>query len=119
MKIILYGTILFTFSFYILIFQSLIGVLWISLVLLTIGEMLSFPFFNAVALSRAPKGQQGKYMGIFTMSFSVGHIFSSKLGMDIIDNYDYVTNWFIMGCIGTVSVLLLYIMNNQLSKNEG
>lgn len=117
-KIILYGTILFTLSFYILIFQSLIGVLWISLVLLTVGEMLSFPFFNAVALSRAPKGQQGKYMGIFTMSFSVGHIFSSKMGMEIIDNYNYVTNWFIMGCIGAISVWLLYIMNNQLQKNK-
>jgi predicted MFS family arabinose efflux permease len=117
-KIVLYGTILFSLSFFILMFQSLIGVLWISLILLTIGEMMSFPCSNSVALSRAPKGQHGKYMGIFSMSFSIGHIFSSKLGMEIVDQFGYVSNWLIMGCVGVLGVFLLYIMNNLLKKEN-
>lgn len=117
-QVILIGTFLFTLSFFILMYQTLLGVLWISLVLLTIGEMMSFPCFNSVALSRAPKGQHGKYMGIFTMSFSLGHIFSSKMGMEIIDNYGYVTNWLVMGCVGLLGVLLLYLMNNLLKKEK-
>lgn len=115
-QVILFGTFLFALSFFILMYQTLLGVLWISLVLLTIGEMMSFPCFNSVALSRAPKGQHGKYMGIFTMSFSIGHIFSSKIGMDIIENYGYVTNWFVMGCVGLLGVILLYIMDKMIQK---
>jgi predicted MFS family arabinose efflux permease len=117
-QVILFGTFLFALSFFILMYQSLLGVLWISLVLLTIGEMMSFPCFNSVALSRAPKGQHGKYMGIFTMSFSIGHIFSSKIGMDVIENYGYVTNWLVMGCVGLLGVILLYIMDKMIQKES-
>jgi predicted MFS family arabinose efflux permease len=116
-KVILLGTFLFSISFFILMYQTLCGVLWISLIILTIGEMMSFPFFNSVALSRAPKGQHGKYMGIFSMSFSFGHIFSSKMGMEIIDKYGYVTNWLVMGCVGLLGVLLLNLMNKMLLPN--
>ena len=117
-KVVLVGTILFAISFYILIFQNFIGILWISIVFLTFGQMLSFPFSNAIAVSISPINQQGKYMGIFTMSFSLGHIVSSKLGTFVIDNYGYVTNWLVMGSIAVIGILLFYSMNNIISKTE-
>jgi hypothetical protein len=62
-KIIMIGKLLFSISFFLLINNnSFEYVLWIALIILTIGEMLFFPFSNFVTFSRAPKGQHGKYM---------------------------------------------------------
>ena len=62
---------------------------------MTFAEMFNFPFSNAFAMSRAPKHQQGRYMAIFTMSYSLAHILSAKIGMVMIDKYGYQSNWFL------------------------
>lgn len=98
-----YGSLCIAAGYYILLFDSWVGILVISIILLTLGEIFSFPFANAVALNRAPKGQEGKYMGFYTMSFSLAHIASSKTGLEIIAHYNYLINWFIMGSLGMVA----------------
>ena len=67
--------------------------------------MFAFPFSNSFAIGRAPKGHEGRYMALYTMSFSLAHIVSSKTGMTIIDNYGYQTNWIFMGSCGIVAAL--------------
>ena len=74
---------------------------------MTIGEMFVFPFSNSFALSRAPKGHEGRYMAIFTMSFSCAHIMSSKAGMDVVSHFGYQANWIIMTILGFISVGLI------------
>jgi len=103
-KIILYGALCCSLGYFILLFDSWGFVLVISIVLLTFGEIFAFPFSNAVALDRAPKGQEGQYMGLFTMSFSLAHIACSKTGLDIIAHFGYKTNWIVMGSLGLVAV---------------
>ena len=66
--------------------------------------MFIFPFSNSFALSRAPKGHEGRYMALFTMSFSLAHIASSKTGLEIISTFGYQANWFVMGSLGILSV---------------
>ena len=104
LKIILWGSLLMALSFYVLLFNVWAGVLIISILFITFGEMFIFPFSNSFALSRAPKGHEGRYMALFTMSFSLAHIASSKTGLQIIASYGYQTNWFIMGTLGIFAV---------------
>ena len=68
-------------------------------------------------MSRAPKGHEGRYMAIFTMSYSLAHILSAKTGMEIIDRFSYQTNWFFMGTLGVIGVTL-FIWTMKLVKNE-
>ena len=105
LKIILWGSFLMAISFYVLLINIWAGVLVISIIFITIGEMFIFPFSNSFALSRAPKGHEGRYMALFTMSFSLAHIASSKTGLEIIDQYGYQSNWFVMGTLGILAVL--------------
>jgi predicted MFS family arabinose efflux permease len=105
MKIIFWGAFLITLSFYVLLMDAWVGILAISIVIITFGEILSFPFSNAFAMGRAPRGQEGRYMALYTMSFSLAHIVSSKVGLEIIGNFGYATNWFIMGSFGVVAML--------------
>ena len=102
-KIILWGTLIMGISFYGLIIKGWAGILVISMVLVSFGEMFSFPFSNSFALSRAQIGHEGRYMALYTMSFSLAHIVSSKMGMEIIANYGYQTDWFVMGSFGILA----------------
>jgi predicted MFS family arabinose efflux permease len=105
LKIILWGCVLMGISFYLLLLNAWAGILVFSIISITFGEMFIFPFSNSFALSRAPKGHEGRYMALFTMSFSLAHIVSSKTGMDIISHFGYQTNWFLMGTLGVIAVL--------------
>jgi predicted MFS family arabinose efflux permease len=102
-KIILWGSLLMGISFYVLLINFWAGILVVNMVLISIGEMLAFPFSNTFAIGRAPKGHEGRYMALYTMSFSTAHIISSKMGMEIIGNVGYQTNWFVMGSCGILA----------------
>jgi predicted MFS family arabinose efflux permease len=105
LSIVLWGSVLMAISFYVLLFNAWAGILIVSLLFITFGEMFIFPFSNSFALSRAPKGHEGRYMALFTMSFSLAHIASSKMGLEIISHFNYQANWFVMGTLGVLAVL--------------
>ena len=115
-KIIMYGALCVGLGYYVLLLDSWIFVLIASIIFLSIGEILAFPFTNAVALSRAPKGQEGQYMGLFTMSFSLAHIACSKTGLDIIARFGYQTNWMVMGSLGMLAVGCSIWLHRMLQK---
>jgi predicted MFS family arabinose efflux permease len=104
LQIILWGSVMMAVSFFVLLFNVWAGILIVSIIFITFGEMFIFPFSNSFALSRAPKGHEGRYMAFFTMSFSLAHIASSKTGMEVISHFGYQTNWFFMGMLGICAV---------------
>ena len=105
-KVINLGCLCMAISMFLLLANFWIGMLLVMMTFMTFGEMFAFPFSNSFAIGRAPKGHEGRYMAIFTMSFSMAHIVSAKLGMTIIDNFGYQANWIFMGCLGLVGVWL-------------
>ena len=104
-KVVALGCFFMAVSLFLMLINTWAGILIIMMMFMTFGEMFAFPFSNSVALSRAPKGHEGRYMAIYTMSFSLAHIFSSKIGMEIIDNFGYQMNWFVMGTLGLLATL--------------
>ena len=109
-KVVALGCFMMAISLFLMLINTWAGILIIMMMFMTFGEMFAFPFSNSVALSRAPKGHEGRYMAIYTMSFSLAHIFSSKIGMEIIDNFGYQMNWFVMGTLGLLGMLAgLYV----------
>ena len=121
-KIVSIGSLFMAISLFLMLVNTWAGILIIMMIFMTFAEMFAFPFSNSVALSRAPKGHEGRYMAIYTMSFSLAHIFSSKIGMEIIDNFGYQTNWFFMGMLGLLGTILGFwvfrlIENEKNDKN--
>lgn len=117
LKIILWGVLLMSFSFYLLLINTWAGILIISMIFISIGEIFAFPFSNTFALSRAPKGHEGRYMALYTMSFSLAHIISSKSGLEIIARSGYQTNWIVMGSFG-IAAAICCIWIQKLVKEE-
>ena len=122
-KIVSIGCFFMAISMFLLLVNFWAGILVIMMLFMTFAEMFAFPFSNSFAMSRAPKGHEGRYMAIFTMSFSLAHILSAKIGMGIIQNFGYQANWFFMGILGLVGVLLGYwviklVSNEKITVND-
>ena len=105
-KLILYGSILMALSFFVLLYDTWSGILVISMLLITVGEMIGFPYTNSFAMKRAKIGNEGRYMALYAMSFSLAHIVSPKLGLDIISKYGYNANFVVIGSFGVIAILL-------------
>lgn len=117
LKIILWGSVIMAASFYLLLINVWAGILIITMIMMSIGEIFAFPFSNTFAMSRAPKGHEGRYMALYTMSFSLAHIISSKVGLEIIAQFGYQVNWLVMGTFG-VSAAFCCIWIQKLLKLE-
>lgn len=118
MKIITWSLILMALSFFILNASDWFGVLIIGMLLITIGEMLAFPFTNNFAMNRAPKGKEGMYLAYYTMAFSWAHIFSAKTGMEVISRFGFAVNWILIGGLGVLAVVLMVILRKMLATEK-
>lgn len=112
------GNFLIALSFLVLNFSPWIGILLISTLFITFGEMLAFPFANSFTMDRAKGGKQGAYIALFPISFSVAHILAPNISMQVIDVFGYASTWYLMSIIGGVSVLLGYWLITVLKKES-
>ncbi len=118
-RILAVSALLMAFSFLILNLSHWVGVLTIGMLFVTVGEMLNFPFLNSFAMDRAEKyNNQGDYMALFTMGFSISHIFAHNSGMQLIDRFGYEVTWYIMGGFLLVSILFFIWLRNIIKKEK-
>lgn len=118
LKIVSWSLVLFALSFLILNITSWVGILVVSMLLITLGEMLAFPFTNNFAMTRAPLGKEGRYLALYSMAFSFSHIFSAKTGMEVIDRFGFEANWFLMGGLGLLAVFLMVWLRRILDMQK-
>jgi MFS family permease len=100
MKLVGIGAILFGVAF--LPFQAtglLLFAPWAFVFFLTIGEVLNMPFSSAWVSERASANTQGRYMGIYSMSWAAALIVGPTLSMYIADEYGFSSLWLITAAI--------------------
>ncbi len=95
-RIIHAGMLLLALSFLIMNLSPSSSILIPALILMTLGEMLIFPFSNSYALEYSKKGKSGEYMALYSIAFSVSHVFSHNAGMQSINAFGFVTTWYIL-----------------------
>lgn len=117
-KLVALGLFLVSLSFVILLTTSWIGVLFVGILLMTIGEMIAFPFSNAFAMERGKKGNQGEYMAMYAISFSLASIFSHNSGMQMISFIGYELTWLFMTIFAFLGVAILIALKHFVLKKE-
>jgi predicted MFS family arabinose efflux permease len=111
LQIIIIGTLLIGFSFWMFNWTTPSwNVALISMIIITIGEMMSLPFLSTLALNRANDSNRGQYMAVFTMGYSVSHIISSNFGMRVADVYGFNTLWNLIGIICVIACLGFFLL---------
>lgn len=112
-----WGIVFLAFSFLVLNISSWGGILIIGMILMTLGEMIGSPFSNSLAMSMAPKGRKGSYMGLYSMSFSFSHIIGHNGGMNLTNTFGFNTTWFIFFCI-LIGIAVVTLWLYQLLKKD-
>ena len=115
---VILGTILTGFSFLVINLTDWVGVLIVGMLLATIGEMIGFPFSNSFALNRSDGKKRGSYMALYSIAFSVSHIFGHNSGMQLIDNFGFQFTWYSMFGLAIFACLLLFILKSLLKKEN-
>lgn len=86
----------------------------ISMTLFSIGEIINFPLSSSLALGRSNPNNRGQYMGLYSMSFSVGLIIAPLIGFKIAEDYGYVVLWnFMGGLAGLATIGLIYLRKKE------
>ena len=116
--LMVFGAILVGISFIILNVTPWIGILLFGMLFMTIGEMITFPFSNAFAMERAKKGNQGEYMALYSIAFSIAHIFGHNAGMQMADTLGFENTWYIMTLLSILCIALLWLLMRYLKKHE-
>ncbi len=118
-SLMIFGAFLTGLSFIVLNLTTWSGILIIGMLLMTIGEMIAFPFSNAFAMDSAKKGNQGEYMALYSIAFSVAHIFGHNAGMQMVSKMGFDNTWYVTTVLAVICMLILYALKVSLRRKKG
>jgi len=116
--LMLFGAALTGLSFIVLNMTSWVGILIIGMLLMTVGEMIAFPFSNAFAMQRAKGGNQGEYMALYSIAFSFAHIFGHNAGMQMVNKIGFDNTWYVISLLAALCVFLLFILKQFMKSKK-
>jgi predicted MFS family arabinose efflux permease len=117
-RLLIISVLLIGLSFAVLNFTAWSGILIVGMVLITVGEVINFPFLNRFAMDRAALGKSGAYMAMFAMAFSTAHIFGNFAGMKLVKQFGFEITWYIMAGIAVLAALLVVRLKSAVRDEE-
>lgn len=90
---IIIGVVLCGVSFASLLISKGLWVLYVSMFILCISEILAMPFMATVTLQRSNANNRGAYMGLNSLSLSAGLIFAPYLGTQTAAKFGFNVLW--------------------------
>lgn len=96
LNFIFIGAILLMFNYILLMFNISSAWLIVSMLLITFSEILAMPFMSSYMMQRAGANNMGAYAAIYSMAWSIAHVISPLISMQIIAHYGFSYLWFFM-----------------------
>jgi predicted MFS family arabinose efflux permease len=119
LRLIRWGALLIGAAFVVFnVLGSWLVVAIISILFITIGEMINFPFANSFAVDRSTPRNRGQYMGMFTMTFSVAHVLAPTLGMQTAQVFGFDVLWYLVGGFTVLAAALLWLLERALQREH-
>ena len=102
------GNILMGFAWYLfnISFWEYMPILVVLLI--SFAEIIDFPFNYSLAVSLSDKDNQGVYMGVYTMTFSVAFILAPSIGTYMVAHYGFYHLWNLALVLNLVAGLGMY-----------
>ncbi len=107
------GALLLLLSFIVLQIGHHVALLWIGMTFMSFAELIAFPFANSFALSRSKKGKTGQYMALFSLSFSIAHIFAHNAGFQLINTVGFHYTWWLIIIVCFIMTLLFFSLKTK------
>ena len=105
------GVLLYAISMFMISLSTGFWGFWISMVVLTFGELTLVPTANAYTARRAPAHMRGRYMSIFGLTWGISHGVGALLGGLLNDTLGPIFIWIGAGIIALAGfAFLLYLI---------
>ena len=102
-----HGLILTSLSFLVYIFLPMhSATALISVILVTLGEILAMPFMNNYWASRASSHNRGQYAGYYAMAWSLSQVLGPTGGTWIAAHFGFDSLWWIVAAICLITGIL-------------
>ncbi|WP_367915039.1 MFS transporter [Leadbetterella sp. DM7] len=108
--IIIGGTLFCGLAFVVLNLSYSHWMLYLSITILCVSEILAMPYMSTVFVQSSNDSNRGAYMGMYSLAFSVSHIFSPYAGTYTIEHWGFETLWWATGVITVVTATGFYFL---------
>jgi MFS family permease len=89
---------------------------WLSMVIVTIGELITTPTATTLVANLAPADMRGRYMSIYGLTWGAAAGIGPVVGGLLSDNFGPVFTWYGGLVIGLISALGFIVMARSFSK---
>lgn len=114
LRIVGVGGLIISLGYFILPFCSNFNYAILSIMLITIGEMVAFPFLFDYVVKIAPTESRGKYLGLTTCALmSMPLALTPTLGMFIYKQFGSSLLWFGVGLMGLFIVFMSELLGRR------
>ena len=89
---------------------------WMSMVLVTIGELMIVPTATTYTANLAPEDMRGRYMSMFALTWGLGTLIGPLMGGLLNDYINPASSWYgggAAGLLGTLVFILLILKRNR------
>lgn len=84
-----------------------------SVLFITIGEMMAFPFINTIIMSKANEHDRGKYAAAYALSWSVAQIAGPGGGALLVEEWGYVVLWSVLVGVCIMSAVAFSMLKKE------
>lgn len=91
---------------------------WISMVIVTLGELMVIPTASTYTANRAPETMRGRYMSLLALTWGAGSMVGPLLGGFLNDTFSPPAIWYgggAAGLLGALVYLILFLKRKQSS----
>jgi len=91
---------------------------WISMVILSIGELVLVPTASTYAANMAPADKRGRYMSIYGMTWGISTMIGPVFGGILNDRIGPSAIWLGGAAVGSISILAFVFLSRQAQMKE-
>ncbi|MCT4236934.1 MFS transporter [Elizabethkingia anophelis] len=113
-KTLLYGILMCAAAYAMLAINHHMSLIMLSISILSVGEILVLPFMSTITALRSGKTNQGAYMGLNGMTFSISFIITPLLGTSVASDLGFNTLWIGSGVVLALAGIAMYFVVNWL-----
>ena len=122
-RAVLLGTLISMVAFGILALHPTVTAVYVTLVVIALGELTQQPRYYDYISRLAPAGQQGTYMGFAFLPIGIGALVAGRVGGALLHHFGEVQHqpqrfWWSITAIGVATTLLLWIYDRVVKPSE-
>ncbi len=98
--------------------SSTFSMFLLSMIVVTIGELIFAPSSTAFVADVAPETMRGRYMGVYGMSFGLSFGLAPAVGGMINDSFSPILVWYSMAGVALLTAVLFLLIGKQLGTEK-